>query len=277
MNNTPTMTIDQPAPAPVVALTKTLRLEPEQTEALTQASGWVATAQALTVINEDTKTDALRHRRGIKALIKTIEADYKPITLALDLAKKEALGRKNAHLRGPEEADAIIKAKVETYDNAVAAESARVSKALADKLQREQDEAAALAATVAAAPTTEDDELLATAFVDQATGELPSPVAAAPPPVSSTEAALAVHSATQRTRANAARDEGSYYVTTRTLKVVNLRALVEAIATGRVKIEGVTADESWLRAQTKGMDPEDVKVLFPGVEIEIGRDLRQRT
>lgn len=251
------------AEAHAAAPLATLTLEPQNTQAIaTATAGWESTAQALVVVNEDTKAEALRVRRGIKGLIKQIQADYKPITQALEAAKKTALAKMNGHLTPLEKADNILRVKIETWDRAVEEAERKRQEALAKKLEEER------------AATQAEADLLSAVFAD---AQAPQGGALAVQAPSETEVALAVLDIDAEARKSAARAEGAYYATTTQMEVRSLEELVKAVAEGKAPLAALKADEVWLRSQIKHYDPETFALKFPGVVYTLVKALRQRS
>ncbi len=214
-------------------------VDPEVQEVTTLALSVPDQAKAIAAI----KTPGDYVRAGeilitIKEIRKKIEATFKPIKQKMDAAKKEVLDQERAADAPLKQAEEYIKPLIRAYDDEqerIRREEERRLQEEARKREEEERLAAALQAEQDGAP-------------EEATAILEEPVIVAP---------IVIPKATPQVAGISYRENWKY-------QVVDLKALVSAVAAGRVPINAIKADDVFLGQQARSLKSS---MNYPGVKV----------
>lgn len=202
-----------------------------------KAKPWTQRAVELVIDSRDSLDRAATMLGDIRALLKEIDESTKPVIDAANKAHKAALKQRNDLATPLELAEQAIKGKAAKYrtaeENRIASERALES-ARAREAQQQVD---AQAKELERAGEPE----LADALREESATEV-VPASFAPPPTA----------------------KGMVFVDRYRAEVLNLRALVEAIAKDQVPLRAVTADMVFLGQQARSLKDD---LRYPGVRV----------
>ena len=200
----------------------------------------VASAAKITAItSEEEAQEAANHGRLLQAGLKEIETFIKPVKSKIDSIKNPVLADEKA-LGNPLDAEKKRLGVLLTGWNQEVERRRQVAQREAEEAARKQAEEDALQRAIELAAAGEDEA---------ADAVLSEPVVAAP---------VVVQAQVSKPTGSVGR---KYYKA----KVNNLKALVEAVAVGKVSILALTANQSWLNDEADHMKEA---FAIPGCELE---------
>jgi hypothetical protein len=208
----------------------------------------VESAKNIVIKDAESKEFAVQHGKLLQASVKVLTELYTSTKQQIDAIKKPILEAEKADLGAINSVKEALGVKVQAYSR----EQERLHQEAVRKAQeeaRKADEERKLAEAIAAEAAGEKEE--AEHILNEKTMEMPVIIQKAP-----------------------AKSSGEVAKTTYSALVVDLGALVKAVAAGTVPLLAVKADESWLDKQATAFRDG---LNYPGVEVKESTKTHFRT
>ena len=216
-----------------------VNLLPETKALIQQATALREAGQTITITDTDSYKSAADQLQVIKGLAKRLDTDRKSITKPIDDLKAEVMDFYRPATTALTDAETLIKKAINAYDH----EQDRIRRAqeaaAAEAARKEREKLEAQAAKAEAAGKTERAELLQ----ERAASVVAAPVAIAEPP----------------------KVEGVSKRVTYKAVVVDVMALVKAVAAGTVPVTVLVPDQAALNRMANALKGQ---LNYPGVTVE---------